>query len=158
MKRRLAWAKKYQNWTTDDWRRVVFSDETKVNVWGSDGCKYYWSRPEDPLKPHHIDVTVKHGGGSLMMWGCMTHEGPGTVLNCAGISRTIARHTTPKHHTPSSSFDSKVKMKRLQFVPGLLQKYLQPSEPQTLTLVSSENTTRLQSSSVQSLRALAHLV
>ncbi|KAG0874546.1 hypothetical protein G6F26_013584 [Rhizopus arrhizus] len=79
MKRRLAWAKKYQNWTTDDWRRVVFSDETKVNVWGSDGCKYYWSRPEDPLKPHHIDVTVKHGGGSLMMWGCMTHEGPGKV-------------------------------------------------------------------------------
>ncbi|KAG0905317.1 hypothetical protein G6F33_012262 [Rhizopus arrhizus] len=77
MKRRLAWAKKYQNWTTDDWRRVVFSDETKVNIWGSDGCKYYWSRPGDPLKPHHIDVTVKHGGGSLMMWGCMTYEGPG---------------------------------------------------------------------------------
>ncbi|KAG1481916.1 hypothetical protein G6F54_013679 [Rhizopus delemar] len=77
MKRRLAWAKKHQNWTTDDWRRVVFSDETKVNIWGSDGCKYYWSRPGDPLKPHHIDVTVKHGGGSLMMWGCMTYEGPG---------------------------------------------------------------------------------
>ncbi|KAG1136935.1 hypothetical protein G6F37_013629 [Rhizopus arrhizus] len=77
MKRRLAWAKKYQNWTTDDWRRVLFSDETKVNIWGSDGCKYYWSRPGDPLKPHHIDVTVKHGGGSLMMWGCMTYEGPG---------------------------------------------------------------------------------
>ncbi|KAG0972999.1 hypothetical protein G6F29_013118 [Rhizopus arrhizus] len=47
MKRRLAWAKKYQNWTTDDWQRVVFSDETKVNVWGSDG--------------------FKHGGGSLIM-------------------------------------------------------------------------------------------
>ncbi|KAG0862708.1 hypothetical protein G6F16_012327 [Rhizopus arrhizus] len=77
MKRQLARSKKYQNWTTDDWRRVVFSDETKVNIWGSDGCKYYWSRPGDPLKPHHIDVTVKHGGGSLMMWGCMTYEGPG---------------------------------------------------------------------------------
>ncbi|KAG0735302.1 hypothetical protein G6F57_015535 [Rhizopus arrhizus] len=51
MKRRLAWSKKYQNWTTDDWRRVVFSDETKVNIWGSDGCKYYWSRPGDSLKP-----------------------------------------------------------------------------------------------------------
>ncbi|KAG1016303.1 hypothetical protein G6F26_012637 [Rhizopus arrhizus] len=62
MKRRLAWAKKYQNWTTDDWRRVVFSDETKVNIWGSDGCKYYWSRPGDPLKPHHIDACQIYDG------------------------------------------------------------------------------------------------
>ncbi|KAG1532494.1 hypothetical protein G6F49_013683 [Rhizopus delemar] len=45
MKRRLVWAKKHQNCTTDDWRRVVFSDKTKVSIWGSDGCKYYWSRP-----------------------------------------------------------------------------------------------------------------
>lgn len=77
MKRRLAWAKKYQSWTTDDWRRVVFSDETKINVWGSDGCKYYWSRPGDKLKPHHLEFTVKHGGGSVMVWGCITAEGPG---------------------------------------------------------------------------------
>ncbi|KAG1399551.1 hypothetical protein G6F59_013311 [Rhizopus arrhizus] len=56
-----------QDCEENDWRRVVFSDETKVNIWGSDGCKYYWSRPGDPLKPHHIDVTVKHGGGSLIM-------------------------------------------------------------------------------------------
>lgn len=75
--KRYNWAKKYQHWTVDDWKRVVWSDETKINVWGSDGCKYYWSRPGNPLKPHHIDVTVKHGNGSLMMWGCMTYWGPG---------------------------------------------------------------------------------
>lgn len=74
---RLNFAKRYQNWTIDDWRRVVFSDETKVNVWGSDGCKYYWSRPGDKLKPHHLDLTVKHGGGNVMMWGCITYSGPG---------------------------------------------------------------------------------
>ncbi|KAG1390140.1 hypothetical protein G6F60_013089 [Rhizopus arrhizus] len=70
MKRQLAWAKKYQNWTTDDWRRVVFSDETKVNIWGSDGCKYYWSRPGDPLKPHHIDLDgdPKHRSKSTIQW------------------------------------------------------------------------------------------
>ena len=77
MEKRYRWAKKYQYWTVDDWKRVVFSDETKVNVWGSDGCKYYWSRPNDPLKPHHLDVTVKHGGGHIMIWGCMTYWGPG---------------------------------------------------------------------------------
>jgi len=74
---RFAWAKRHEYWTKDDWKHVVFSDKTKINVWGSDGCKYYWSRPGDDLKPHHLDLTVKHGGGNIMMWGCMTYWGPG---------------------------------------------------------------------------------
>ena len=75
--RRLAWARAHQSWTVDDWRRVVFSDETKINIWGSDGVKYYWVRPGDRTMDHHLDFTVKHGGGSLMMWGCITSHGPG---------------------------------------------------------------------------------
>ncbi|KAG1486602.1 hypothetical protein G6F54_013231 [Rhizopus delemar] len=51
--RRLAWAMAHKVWITDDWRRMVFIDETKVNVFGSDGCKYYWSRPDYALQPHH---------------------------------------------------------------------------------------------------------
>ncbi|KAG1568894.1 hypothetical protein G6F48_013645 [Rhizopus delemar] len=65
-KARLTWAKKHQYWTVHDWRRVIFSDETKINIWGSDGCKYYWKRKCDHLQPQHIDVTVKHGGGGLI--------------------------------------------------------------------------------------------
>ncbi|KAG1224872.1 hypothetical protein G6F67_009423 [Rhizopus microsporus] len=75
--RRLAWAMAHKDWTTDDWRRMVFSDETKVNVFGSDGCKYYWSRPEDVLQPHHLDLTVKGSQESVMVWGCITYDGPG---------------------------------------------------------------------------------
>ncbi|KAG1205044.1 hypothetical protein G6F69_009534 [Rhizopus microsporus] len=75
--RRLAWAIAHKDWTNDDWRRMVFSDETKVNVFGSDGCKYYWSRPNDTLQPHHLDLTVKGGNGSVMVWGCITYDGPG---------------------------------------------------------------------------------
>jgi hypothetical protein len=56
---------------------MIFSDETKINAWGSDGCKYFWRRPDDKLQFHHLDVTVKHGGGSLMMWGCIPYDGPG---------------------------------------------------------------------------------
>ncbi|KAG1182388.1 hypothetical protein G6F35_015616 [Rhizopus arrhizus] len=76
-KRRLAWAMTHKVWTTDDWRRMVFSDETKVNVFGSDDCKYYWSRPDDVLQPHHLDITVKGSQGSVMVWGCITYDGPG---------------------------------------------------------------------------------
>ncbi|KAI8086797.1 uncharacterized protein BX664DRAFT_387161 [Halteromyces radiatus] len=29
----------WQHWTVEDWRRVIFSDETKINRLGSDGTK-----------------------------------------------------------------------------------------------------------------------
>ncbi|KAG0975214.1 hypothetical protein G6F57_023671 [Rhizopus arrhizus] len=48
---RLAWAKKHQYWTVHDWRRVIFSDETKINIWGSDGCKYYWKKKTRSFTP-----------------------------------------------------------------------------------------------------------
>ncbi|KAG0750211.1 hypothetical protein G6F40_014280 [Rhizopus arrhizus] len=76
-KQRLAWAKKYQNWSIQQWHQVVFSDETKINIWGSDGCRYYWTQPGDVLRPHHINLSVKHGSGKSIMWGCITSEGSG---------------------------------------------------------------------------------
>ncbi|KAG1364834.1 hypothetical protein G6F61_013630 [Rhizopus arrhizus] len=65
-KARLTWAKKHQYWAVHDWRRVIFSGETKINIWGPDGCKYYWKKKRDRLHPHHIDVIVKHEGGGFM--------------------------------------------------------------------------------------------
>ena len=37
---RLKWARAHQHWTVDDWRRVIFSDETKINLWNSDGIRF----------------------------------------------------------------------------------------------------------------------
>jgi hypothetical protein len=56
---------------------MVSSDETKVNVYGSDGCKYFWSRPDDKLQPHHLDLTVQGGDSSIMVWGNITYDGSG---------------------------------------------------------------------------------
>ncbi|KAG1532530.1 hypothetical protein G6F49_013676 [Rhizopus delemar] len=77
MEARLKWAKAHKDWTEGDWSRMVLSDETKINVWGSDGCKYFWKRPGNKLQPHHLDLTVKGGAGSVLLWGCMTWDGPG---------------------------------------------------------------------------------
>ena len=74
---RYKWAKAHEGWTIEDWKRVVFSDETKINLWQSDGIKFYWKRPEDPIQDFHLETTIKHSGGGMMLWGCMTHEGVG---------------------------------------------------------------------------------
>ncbi|KAG1135517.1 hypothetical protein G6F38_012740 [Rhizopus arrhizus] len=95
MQHRLEWAKKHQDWTVKEWRKVVFSDETKINVWGSDSCKYYWKRPSDPLQLHHLEFTVKHGAGKLMMWGCITSEGPGYACQIydGNMNADVYQHT-----------------------------------------------------------------
>lgn len=83
-KARLKWANFYKGWTVDDWKYVVWSDETKINIWGSDGVTYCWTRPGDPIMPHHLDLTVKHGGGSLMLWGCISSKGAGNIHQIQG--------------------------------------------------------------------------
>jgi hypothetical protein len=49
---RYAWAKKYRNYTLTDWRQWAISDETRVNIWGTDGNSFVWSDGENILLPH----------------------------------------------------------------------------------------------------------
>lgn len=81
---RLRFAQKYENWTIEDWKHVIFSDETKVNRFNSDGRSWCWIREGEGIQPQQVCPTVKHGGGSIMMWGCMTAFGPGYAYRIQG--------------------------------------------------------------------------
>src|SRR6266566_3102842 len=83
-KARLDYAYAYKDWTVEDWRRVVWSDETKINRLGSDGCKWVWKRPGEKLSDKLVEGTVKFGGGSIMIWGCMTWKGVGYAAKIDG--------------------------------------------------------------------------
>jgi len=74
---RLDFAMAHKDWTVEDWKRVVWSDETKINRLGSDGRKWVWKKPGEGLSDRVVDGTVKFGRGSLMFWGCMLWEGAG---------------------------------------------------------------------------------
>ena len=43
-KDRLNFAKKHQSWCVDDWKQVLFSDESKINKKGSDGVIWTWKK------------------------------------------------------------------------------------------------------------------
>jgi Transposase len=42
----FAFAVKHKHWTVEDWKRVIWSDETKINRLGSDGRKWVQKEPQ----------------------------------------------------------------------------------------------------------------
>lgn len=84
IKARLEFAQRHRYWTVEDWKRVIWSDETKINRFCSDGRSWCWVRDDESRQPRHVKQTVKHGGGSLMVWGCMTAHGPGLICKIEG--------------------------------------------------------------------------
>ena len=73
----LDFALAHQYWTVEDWKRVLWSNETKINCLGSYGRKWAWKKAGEGLSDRLVQGTQKFGGGSLMIWGCMLWEGPG---------------------------------------------------------------------------------
>lgn len=65
VKKRLKWAEEHITWTIDDWKKVIWSDETKIMLFGSDGITRKWRRTGESLKNKCLKPTVKHGGGKL---------------------------------------------------------------------------------------------
>jgi transposase len=84
-RKRLKFAQTHANWTVEDWKRVLWSDETKINRIGSDGKVYTWKLRGESISDRTTSPTVKHGGGNnLMVWGCMGWNGVGTLVEVVG--------------------------------------------------------------------------
>ena len=48
----LEFAKRHENWTVEDWKKVLWSDETKINRIGSDGKLYVWKQRGESISDH----------------------------------------------------------------------------------------------------------
>ncbi len=71
---------------TKDMGYVLWFDETKINLFGSDGVKRVWRQPGEEYKDKCILPTNKHGGWSVMVWSCMSAAGIGSCSE-AGVRR-----------------------------------------------------------------------
>jgi transposase len=84
-KRRLTFARMHLHWTPRDWARVLWSDESKFQRFGSDGKTYVRRRPGEEFHPKCLRPTVKGGGGSVMVWGAFSRNGTGPIHRIDGI-------------------------------------------------------------------------
>lgn len=83
--KRILFAKSHKNDGPEFWNKVIFSDESKYNIFGSDGRKMIWRQKNKELEEKNLKATVKHGGGSVLVWGCMSARGVGKLHFIEGI-------------------------------------------------------------------------
>lgn len=81
---RLNFAKKYSDWTVEDWKRVLWTDESKFNKVCSDGKRYVRRPKNKRYDPKYTKGTVKFGGGNIMVWGCFSWFGLGPLYLVKG--------------------------------------------------------------------------
>lgn len=72
--RRLKFAKEHLDWTIEQWKRVLWSDESKNNLFGSDGRRFVRRPAGKRFDKKYTRPTVKHSA-SVMPWGAFHYGG-----------------------------------------------------------------------------------
>ena len=83
-KQRLAWAKEHKTWSTEDWGRILWSDESSFELWRTRGRVWVRRRPKERFLDECVVPTVKHGGGKVMVWATMAQSGVGSLTVVEG--------------------------------------------------------------------------
>ena len=66
---------------------MLFSDKSKFKLFKSDGCQYALFRPGQAYDDQFVKKTIKHGGGKVMVWVCITGQGMGRLHKIEEIMR-----------------------------------------------------------------------
>ncbi len=80
---KLTFAERHVLWT-ENWSKVHFSDESKFNLFGSDGKHFIRRQTEERLNPECVKKSVKGGGGRVMVWGMFSAAGVGPLIQLHG--------------------------------------------------------------------------
>jgi transposase len=85
IKARFEFSKLILKTSFEDIKQIVFSDESKFELFGSKNDAFVWREPGLGLDEQYLTPTVKFGGGSLMVWGCFSYNGVGKLHFIDGI-------------------------------------------------------------------------
>lgn len=63
---RLAYANDHRNWNLRQWTNVLFTDESRFNLYGNDRRSLVWRRRGERFRQNFVRPVVAYGGGSVM--------------------------------------------------------------------------------------------
>lgn len=73
---RLEWCRRHESWTLDDWKNVIWSDETSVVLLHRRGGYRVWRKSDERFLRSCIRERWK-GASEFMFWGCFSYEKKG---------------------------------------------------------------------------------
>ena len=76
----IQYAKKYREKPLCFWDRVLWTDDSNFNLFGSDRRVMVWQTPQKTFDPTRTVPTVKHGGRNVKCWGCISSSGVGNLV------------------------------------------------------------------------------
>ena len=87
----LRWAKEHRHWTEEDWKKMLWTDKSKFEVFGSHRRTFVRRRSEKMLE-ECLTPSVKHGWGNVMVWGCFGADKVGDLYKLKGILNKEGYH------------------------------------------------------------------
>ncbi|KAI4900260.1 hypothetical protein NFI96_002266 [Prochilodus magdalenae] len=81
---RLRYVKAHLDKPASFWNKMLWTDETKIELFGHNKGRYAWRKKTTALQEKHLLPTVKFGGGSVMLWGCVASAGTGNLVKVEG--------------------------------------------------------------------------
>ncbi len=76
---------KFSKDSEENWMKVLWSDETKIQLFGINSIHRVWRRRNAAYDPKNTNPTVKHEGGNIMLWGCFSAKGTGQLHRIKGM-------------------------------------------------------------------------
>ena len=92
-KKRLAWAKKHKQWTLDQWISVLWSNESKFEIFSSNLRVIVRRRVGEQMISACVVPTVKHGGGGVMVLGCFAVDTVNDLIRIQGTLNQLGYHS-----------------------------------------------------------------
>lgn len=102
VRKRLEFAKQHKDWTVDQWMKVLWTDESKFELFGSKRRQYVRRRSNERYHSKCIVPTMKHGGGNILVWGCFSGQGVGDLKKIDGkMDKKMYHQILIRHGVPS---------------------------------------------------------
>ena len=81
---RRAWSRRHIRWTMQQWRSVMFSDESRFTLDFNDGRVRVWRRRGERHRNVAMVPHNRYGGGSVMVWAGITMNDRTDLHVCQG--------------------------------------------------------------------------